>query len=155
MAVRISANAQFLSRTANLPAVSGFTICGWFQRVNTGDGSWESVCALDASSSQYYILYCRHQNAAGATECTFGVWTGNTVGNHNGIITITNGAWYFFALVSTGTGAGQADAYAAAVGDANLSNDSQPGQSFTRLEIDGAIFDLEQYIISEHAVLRH
>lgn len=58
MAVRIDASGKKLYRTANLPALSAFTISGWGYRHSAQNGSYRYFAGLEdaASNSNGYLL---------------------------------------------------------------------------------------------------
>jgi hypothetical protein len=98
VSLRYDAQADRLSRTANLPSISAFTAMAWAYRVGAGATSYNSVFAFGTASG-VYSLYLRTGGAAvfGVTE-----WASDYTGS-----AIADGTWYHVAMTVAGTGAGQ------------------------------------------------
>lgn len=125
MAVRFDASGDYLARTANLPTSTAFTVCGWFMRRGTGDGTWETVFGLD-NGAAYCLTYCRFDATAGIKG-----WTNDSGGAGSTVIAVSNDVPYFVAMVGNGSGATGLTVYARAGASAALSSQSYDNASFT------------------------
>lgn len=120
MAIRLDASADYLSRTANLPASTAFTIAGWFRRRGAGGAAVEVLSGISrADLSSYYLAY-----VAGGTLYV----------EVNGAFTaagaFSSDVWHFVALSSNGSGAGAAKIRRADVGATSLATTTRAGASF-------------------------
>lgn len=130
MAVRFDATTDVLQRTTGLPSRTALTACGWaVRRVDTG------------FYSTLWTLYNAGGEAIGISTETNG--DNLTAISHQAasasIITLTNDAWFFWALTA---GASTLTGYAATIGNALSSQTlAQPG-AFTpsKMEI-GCLLD--------------
>ena len=124
MAVRTDASGDYLRRSANLPASTAFTMCGWVK-----------IAAIRGGAAQYWGLENNASNASawilmgysngGAFRIT------QTTGNTGFSSAPTVGEWFFWALVGAGTGAGNARAYWGHANTSTLVVATSSGASFT------------------------
>lgn len=132
MAIRFDASGDYLTRTANLPSSTAFTLCGWFRRRAAGGATAEILFDIaSAGHADYITAFC---GAAGAN----GMYVQSTGGAPTGGTAITDDAWYFAALSCSGTGASAAVLRWAAVGATSFSSVSTAGKSFTLAQISVA-----------------
>jgi len=103
-AVRFDAITDELVRTTNLPAVTGFTLMGWFRIA--GDGhSYSTMLGLGqpTSSNAYLVMMC-----CGNGWRQLMLWSGSGYALGSNLALNT---WYHVAMTVSGTGAGQVSAY--------------------------------------------
>lgn len=104
MSIRMDGSGERASRTTSLPSQTAFTMAGFCKRV-TNRGTFENVCGLENASSSagnYQELIF--------SGSTFYMWTGNNGGVAFGAAP-SDGEWFFFAIVCSGTGANQCNGY--------------------------------------------
>ena len=97
MAVRIDASGDKLYRTANLPALSGFTIAGWGYRHTTQNGSYRYFAGLEdaiSNSSGYLLIGWAADNAFQVAS------DASTVNSASGPAATT---WFYWFIQRTGT----------------------------------------------------
>src|SRR5574341_545762 len=95
MATRINASGEYLRRTANLPASTAFTLCGWANLTRRA-GQFQYWGLEDGTN----FLLIGYQNAGGVEfEISTGV-TANAFASSP-----ADGVWFFYALTCAGTGA--------------------------------------------------
>lgn len=120
MAIRLDASADYLSRTANLPASTAFTISGWFRRRGAGGAAVEVLSGISrADLSSYYLAY-----VAGGTLHV------EVNGAYTAAGAFSSDVWHFIALSSNGSGAGAAKIRRADVGATSLATTTRAGASF-------------------------
>lgn len=120
MAIRLDASADYLSRTANLPASTAFTISGWFRRRGAGGAAVEVLSGISrADLSSYYLAY-----VAGGTLYV------EVNGAYTAAGAFSSDVWHFVALSSNGSGAGAAKIRRADVGATSLATTTRAGASF-------------------------
>lgn len=120
MAIRLDASADYLSRTADLPASTAFTIAGWFRRRGAGGAAVEVLSGLSrADLSSYYLAY-----VAGGTLYV------EVNGAYTAAGAFSSDVWHFVALSSNGSGAGAAKIRRADVGATSLTTTTRAGASF-------------------------
>lgn len=125
MAVRLDTAGESLLRTANVPAQTACTICGWAVMV-TDRNIETALCSLESgttSAASYVIL------ATNADGTALKVW--NTTGEGTTFATITVGVPFFFALTTAGNTAASQIGYFRAYGSNTLSSGNPPGTGST------------------------
>lgn len=122
MGTRFDAAGEDMRRTASLPAQTAFTLAGFARRV-VNSGGFENLCGIEqatASAANYMELIFQ--------DTTLNVWSGND-GNVAFASSPAVGSWFFFAIVSSGTGAGQLVGYWCAIGATSLITASHQNSS--------------------------
>lgn len=120
MAIRCDASADYLSRTANLPGSTAFTIAGWFRRRGAGGAAVEVLSGISrADLSSYYLAY-----VSGGTLYV------EVSGAYTAAGAFSSDVWHFVALSSNGSGAGAAKIRRADVGATSLATTTRAGASF-------------------------
>jgi hypothetical protein len=125
MAVRFDASGDILKRTANLPATSAFTACGWARFVSIRAGQYQYFIELangTSNAGSYLIIGYRSGTA-------FEISTGNASASFASAP--TTGTWFFWALTHNNT---NLVGYWAHAGSA-LVTQSITGQSFTPAQL--------------------
>lgn len=99
MAIRIDASGDSLSRTTNLPTITGFTLMGWV-RIVTDRNAASSFFQIGADDNECY------QVLTDSDGTTLQTWsdpdTGATGTPVNGT-NLTAGTWYHLAMTVSGT----------------------------------------------------
>jgi len=138
MAVSTGSSGDRMVRTASLPSATSYTICGWWQKTGSGDGSWNTIYALDdGGGTNYHIFY-----EIASSVAQFSIYS-NGYNNTNGD-TASLFTWYFLAMSNAGTSATDCKIYYASEGSSSLTVVSTTGVTFTptALSIGGtATFD--------------
>ncbi len=132
MAVRFNTSGNsHLTRTANLPTSTAFTICGWSKMVaNTGN-----YAAIAVVESNLYTAYNYIQLVTLADGVSLGLYATNT--STSGLATLAVGDVIFWALTANGSGAGAVTGYHKGLNTVGgLSSVTTTGDSFT----PGAVF---------------
>ncbi len=132
MAVRFNTSGNsHLTRTANLPTSTAFTICGWSKMVaNTGN-----YAAIAVVESNLYTAYNYIQLVTLADGVSLGLYATNT--STSGLATLAVGDVFFWALTANGSGAGAVTGYHKGLNTVGgLSSVTTTGDSFT----PGAVF---------------
>ena len=124
--VRFDSVADELSRTTNLPPITGFTMMGWFRVVSDGS-TYSTFLRLGhaTTSDGYNILRC-----CAPTSSSLLLWTGAGIRNAG---PLTVGEWHHLALSVEGQGPGQAKLYKN--GALVLTFDGNPNVPAQRLSI--------------------
>lgn len=104
MAVRIDASGKYLSRTASLPAIGAFTLCGWFN-VSADRGSVDQplMAICRAATADVYLTW---ETNDAANTFAVGSYTGTSDNAGNFASRPATGTWFFAYLRCLGTGAG-------------------------------------------------
>src|SRR5689334_1269165 len=98
MAVRFDTSGEKLSRTTNLPSITGFTMMGWFMLSVDRDADTDLMVFGNPASDLYYSI------GPNSTGTQLNTYNGNS--NVNGT-SLTVGTWYHVAMVVSGSGASQ------------------------------------------------
>jgi hypothetical protein len=98
---RKDAVTETLSRTANLPSITAFTVMARVMRRGNGSGTWETAFSVnETSGGAYYSAYIQSMSLGPVFSITN--WAAESGGS-----TIANNAWYHLTMTVAGTGAGQ------------------------------------------------
>jgi len=118
------ATTDCLSRTTNLPTITGFTVMGWF-RAAVDTGATQDACVFGTTGGNAYFL---QRNIGGL----FAIY--------NGVGAVTGSAiaiqrWVHLAYTCAGTGAGQVLGYLN--GNLDITQNGNAGITATLLRIGG------------------
>lgn len=132
MAVRFNTSGNsHLTRTANLPTSTAFTICGWSKMV-ASTGNYAAIAVVE---SNLYTAYNYIQLVTLADGVSLGLYATNT--STSGLATLAVGDVFFWALTANGSGAGAVTGYHKGLNTVGgLSSVTTTGDSFT----PGAVF---------------
>lgn len=145
MAVRFDAQADTLTRTASLPAISAFSACGWTRASAAGGSGLELVCALATTDLSGHILISREGTA---------IWMEIAGQAGSSLITgANNGVWFFWAMTNA-SGTNNFKGYAALASADGLSTVSRNGATFTPQQMLLSINDAAYYFNGVHAALK-
>lgn len=123
MALRSDATGEYVYRSTNLPAWNSYTMCGWWRKIGTGDGSWESVLGF-TGASDYHILY---STISGTTDW----WIYGNGNSSGGLHSVSTNVWYFVAMTCAGTGASDLKGYYNTLGQTTLNLIQTTGVTMT------------------------
>lgn len=111
MSIRIDASGDYVRRTTSLPSDTLFTIMGWVYLVSDRTGVYRYFAGVEDSGVAWKLIGWNSSNE-------FSVAAHNGTGVNSGqsgqdlfSSGPTNGQWFYFALVSNGTGAGSVVGY--------------------------------------------
>lgn len=119
MAVRFDGTSgEDFRRTANLPNVNSFTVCGW-AKLSVDTNTYATLFSLQDSGGPNYILLTTALDGT-----TLGIW-GPGDGSGTTLQALTVGQWFFWAVTCSGTGANQLISYYATPGATSLTSASR------------------------------
>lgn len=95
MALSFNGSSQYVSRTANLPAFSGFTICGWTIQASDPNAN-VGICGLNNSGDTGVNLLTQSDGT------TLNIWNGSSDTGFSSSPSV--GTAYFFALTGDASG---------------------------------------------------
>lgn len=121
MAVRQDATGDIIQRTANLPATSAMSACGWAY-LTTDRNAFSGICMLESAAGYVYL----GTNATGTQ-----LYVEHTSSSSLNLVDLATATWFFWAVTAQNLQAVQG--YYAVPGAASLTNQATPGglTSFT------------------------
>jgi hypothetical protein len=123
MAVVLSGSDPSLSRTANLPSITNFTVMCWFLMASDLESTTILMAIGNPGADQ--AIYVAFGFVAGSLQLDVDISGG---GGGSGT-TISLNTWYHFAITRSGTGAGQTLVYLNGILDITPTNTSTPTAS--------------------------
>jgi hypothetical protein len=118
MAITINATGRSLSRTTNLPTITGFTMMCWGYIVTEQDNS--IIMSIGASASDYFY-------ATGFSSVSrIFIWNGSSAADGSDL---ASSIWYHVAMTCAGTGANNVIVYVNGSSDITIAGNSNVTQT--------------------------